>query len=160
LDIISDITKIPVKKSSFDAIMCTKVFEHIINPELAVKEFSRIIKKNGYLLITAPFCSLTHFAPYHFSTGFNKYYYQEVLSKNGFKILEISQNGNYFTYLIQELNRTKSVAKKYSSSFPNIIEMICIKVIIKMLKRISKNEVANSGDLLCFGYNILAKKVK
>ena len=52
-----------------DAIMCTEVLEHIPDPIGAIKEFSRLVKPGGYLLITAPFASLTHFAPYHFASG-------------------------------------------------------------------------------------------
>lgn len=47
IDIVSDITEIPVEDASFDAVICTEVFEHLVNPELAVKEFSRILKSGG-----------------------------------------------------------------------------------------------------------------
>lgn len=86
LDIVSDITNIPVGDSSFDVVMCTEVFEHLKNPILALKEFYRILKKGGTLIITAPFNSLTHFAPYHFYSGFNKYFYQENLAEQHFLI--------------------------------------------------------------------------
>ena len=74
LDIVSDITRIPVDDASFDAILCTEVFEHIPDAISAVREFARILKPGGTLLITAPFNSLTHFAPYHFC-GYNRYWY-------------------------------------------------------------------------------------
>jgi ubiquinone/menaquinone biosynthesis C-methylase UbiE len=66
LDIISDISHIPEPDASFDIILCTEVFEHLPNPIAAIQEFSRLLKKDGQLIITAPFCSLTHFSPYHF----------------------------------------------------------------------------------------------
>ena len=75
LDIVSDIARIPEPDASFDAIMCTEVFEHIPHPAQAMAEFARLLRPGGWLLITAPFCSLTHFAPYHFYTGFSKYFY-------------------------------------------------------------------------------------
>lgn len=34
LDIISDIASIPREDESFDAEMCTEVFEHIVNPRM------------------------------------------------------------------------------------------------------------------------------
>ena len=76
LDIVSDITNIPRADGSFDAILCTEVFEHIPDPIAALKEFSRLLRPGGVLIITAPFCSMTHFAPFHFATGFNKYFYE------------------------------------------------------------------------------------
>ena len=44
LDIISDITNIPVSNASFDAVMCIEVLEHIPEPIFAIKEFHRILR--------------------------------------------------------------------------------------------------------------------
>ena len=41
LDIVSDVTRIPRPDASFDAVLCTEVIEHIVNPLEAIKEFSR-----------------------------------------------------------------------------------------------------------------------
>lgn len=157
LDIISDITSIPVEKESFDAIMCTEVLEHIVNPIEAIEEFSRILKKDGYLIITAPFCSLTHFAPHHFYSGFNKFFYEKELVKNGFNIIEIIPNGNYFEYLAQEINRLPYMAKKYSKITLNKSEVTKISHLKVLLQNLSDND-SNSFELLCFGYHILATK--
>ena len=159
LDIISDISSIPEKENSFDAIMCTEVFEHIINPREALREFSRLLKKDGFLIITAPFCSLTHFAPYHFYTGFNIFFYNEELKSNGFKIIEMIPNGSYFEYLAQEIRRIPSVAQKYSgkSSFDRG-EMFYINKCLQILDKVSKTD-KGSSELLCHGYHVLAQKI-
>lgn len=159
LDIISDISSIPRQNNSFDAIMCIEVLEHLPYPSEAFIEFSRLLKINGRLIITAPFCSLTHFAPYHFSTGFNKYFYEEVLRANGFKILEIIPNGNYYEYLAQEIRRLPNIINKYSNSKINIFEKIFIKLILIILNKYNTKD-NGSSELLCFGYQILAQKVK
>ena len=44
IDIVSDITDIPEKDESFDAILCTAVVEHIVSPEAAIHEFSRLCR--------------------------------------------------------------------------------------------------------------------
>ena len=89
LAIVSNITTIPEPDQSFDAIMCTEVFEHLPNPLEALEEFSRLLRKGGQLLTTAPFCGLTHFAPYHFYGGFTQYFYKYHLSKYGFEIVDL-----------------------------------------------------------------------
>ncbi|MGA2913324.1 MAG: class I SAM-dependent methyltransferase [Methanoregula sp.] len=66
LDIVSENTSIPELDASFDAIMCIEVFEHLPEPILAIKEFSRLLKPDGHLILTAPFCCLTHMAAYYF----------------------------------------------------------------------------------------------
>lgn len=157
LDIVSDICSIPEPDASFDAIMCIEVFEHLPNPVAAIKEFKRLLRSGGYLVITAPFCSLTHFAPYHFSTGFNRYFYQKNLEDNGFEIHEIKTNGNYFEYMAQELRRIPEMGRKYSSSKLNLFEKIANRIALGMLARLSKKDT-KSDELLCFGYHVLASK--
>jgi len=158
LDIISDITSIPELDASFDAIMCTEVFEHLPEPIRAIQEFSRLLKPDGILIITAPFCSLTHFAPYHFYSGFNRYFYEKHLKEKGFEILEITENGNYFEYLAQEIRRIRSVSKQCAEDRPSLMETYAIHLMLKMLERFSKKD-AGSNNLLNFGFHILAKKV-
>jgi len=58
LDIVSDITSISVDDESFDCILCTEVLEHVPDAVAAIREFSRILKPGGILIITAPFCTL------------------------------------------------------------------------------------------------------
>lgn len=157
LDIISDIVAIPEPDCSFDAIMCIEVFEHLPNPIDAVKEFSRLLKPEGHLIITAPFCSLTHFSPYHFSSGFNKYWYDHHLVKNGFKIIELQANGNYFMYLAQEVNRIQDVIDKYTDFNLNPLESIIFRLAKKILMLLSDSD-RGSDELLCFGYHIHCQK--
>ena len=160
LNIISDIITIPVPDRSFDAVLCTEVFEHLPEPLLALKEFSRIIKEGGYLIITSPFCSLTHFSPYHFYSGFNRYFYKTHLPKFGFKIIEIKTNGNFFEYLAQEIRRIQEVKKMYVRSFKrNILETTAYKITLHFLDRWTKKD-NGSDELLCFGYHVFARKIK
>jgi ubiquinone/menaquinone biosynthesis C-methylase UbiE len=158
LDIICDIAAIPEPDASFDAIMCIEVFEHLPNPILAIKEFARLLKGGGQLIITAPFCSLTHFAPYHYSTGFNSYFYEKHLNENGFEIIELTTNGNFFEYLAQELQRVPWVAEQYCKDRMNTLEKFSTRILLRMLERFSKKD-SGSKELLCFGYHVLARKL-
>ncbi|MDQ3047279.1 MAG: methyltransferase domain-containing protein [Bacteroidota bacterium] len=157
LDIVSDITSIPEPAGSFDAIMCTEVFEHIPDPISAIREFSRLLKPGGLLLITAPFCSMTHFAPYHFYSGFNRYFYEKHLSDQGFMIKELSPNGNYFDYVKQEISRISGIADVYNKQKPNLIERRALAIIHKMLTKFSKKS-NTSSELLNFGFHVFAQK--
>ncbi|MEO5646617.1 MAG: class I SAM-dependent methyltransferase [Candidatus Paceibacterota bacterium] len=168
LDIVSDIIDIPVENASFDSILCVEVFEHIPQPALAVKEFSRILKPGGALIVTAPFCSLTHFAPFYFANGYSKYWYEKVLTENGFEIEEMDFNGNYFTYMAQELRRLPFMVNNYHKKdvsfikkIGRVISMFFLKLFIAplflLLYIFSKNDVS-SNQILCFGIHVVAKK--
>jgi len=46
--------KLPFPDKYFDGIVATEVFEHVDNRQLFIMELSRVIKKDGHLIITAP----------------------------------------------------------------------------------------------------------
>lgn len=158
LDIVSDITEIPEPDDSFDAIMCVEVLEHLPKPDLAIKEFSRLLHKGGALIITAPFCSLTHFAPYHFHTGFNKYFYETLLKEYGFEIVKIETNGNYFEYLAQEVRRVPYCAQTYANTALTAEGTNILSNMLILLEELNKLN-NNSEEFLCFGYHVVAKKI-
>lgn len=157
LDIISDITQIPEPDASFDAILCTEVLEHVPDPLSALRELSRLLKPGGYMILTAPFCSMTHFAPFHYSTGFSRYFYEYHLPKLGMRILKAEANGNYHTYLNQELSRLPFLDGR--TVRPGRMVLFAIQIVQRWLKR-TEVQAATTSSLLCFGWHILAEKAK
>jgi ubiquinone/menaquinone biosynthesis C-methylase UbiE len=156
LDIVSDITAIPVPDAQFDAVMCTEVFEHVPDPVAALNELNRVLKKDGYLLITVPFASLTHFAPYHFSSGLSRFWFEHHLQRLGYEILELEHNGNYFEFIAQETRRVKRVAKDYGASY-SFLDKIFTHLQLFSLQKLSKQS-KKSEQLLCFNIFVFAKK--
>lgn len=156
IDIVSDITDMPIPSASFDVVLCTEVLEHVPNPVKAVNEMDRVLRPGGYMILTAPFCSLTHFAPYHYVSGYNRYFYENLLSSN-YEIVRMESNGNWFEYIIQELHRTPFVVSKYTSQSINIFEKINIFIMMNILRSYSKKQ-KKSEELLCFGYMCVLKK--
>lgn len=118
-----------------------------------------MLKPCGHLIITAPFCSLTHFAPHHYYTGFSRDFYQAHLASNGFDMKELAENGNYFEYIAQELRRVKSISKLYTNSRPNLIEYLAVNICLFMLNRFSHND-SGSSEILHFGCHVHAVKSK
>jgi len=157
IDIVGDITDIPEADQFFDVILCSEVLEHLPNPVKALEEFHRLLKQGGKLILTAPFCSLTHFAPYHYSSGYNKYFYEFHLENLGFKLYEVSSNGNFFEFVAQEVHRIPLMADKYSSKNISRLERYAINKVLKMLERFSNNNTT-SDEVLCFGYHVVAVK--
>jgi SAM-dependent methyltransferase len=159
VDIVSDIAEIPEPDESYDAVMCIEVLEHIPQPEKAIQEFSRLLKKNGTLILTVPVCSLTHYAPYYFYNGFSKYFFTKYLPLHGYSIKELSHNGNFFEYLAQELRRISYMAKRYSkiNFVDKSILSLCLFILLRLLNRFSTYD-RGSNEMLSFGLHILATK--
>ena len=148
-DIVCDITAIPRPDGAFDAVMSTEVLEHVPDPVAALRELARLVRPGGYLILTAPFCSLTHMAPYHFSTGFSRYFYREHLPRMGFEILDLEENGNFFEFMAQETRRLRSVSKRYAGGALRDDEMAAIDTVLTALRRLSAAD-CGSAELLHF----------
>ena len=159
LDIVSDITSIPIENDYFDAVMCIEVFEHLPNPIEALLELNRVLKPGGKLILTAPFASLTHYSPYHYATGFNKYFYEHHLKNIDHESIRIEANGNYFEFLAQEVRRINTVSQKYSGKKTNLLVKLGINIVLYFLNNSSLND-KGSDEILNFGYNVVSTKSK
>jgi len=105
MDYICDITDIPVPDKSFDVIICTEVLEHVPEPIKVVEEFSRILRSNGRLFITAPLGCGLHQKPYVYYGGYTPFWYEKFLPMYGFENLKITPNRGFFGYYSQESRR-------------------------------------------------------
>lgn len=159
IDIISDITKIPVKSASFEAVLCVEVLEHLPYPLAALKELTRVLKKGGLLILSAPFTSLTHYSPYYFYSGFSLNFYQTILPEYGFKIEESDAYGNYFDYLSLELARVPLVCWRLNKLLG--LAVFCLyplAIPLYFLLRLLAIILPQSQELLCFGHCLKARK--
>ncbi len=61
-DIVADITifNSHIPNQFFDALMCTEVLEHVVDPFAAIRELNRIVKVGGYILVTTPLNARIH----------------------------------------------------------------------------------------------------
>lgn len=102
LDLVADLTKIPVKGESFDAVLCTQVLEHLKEPEKVLKELYRVLKIGGILYLSAPQGWGVHQAPYDYYR-YTCYGLKYLLEKAGFKKIYIKPCCGYYSYLADRL---------------------------------------------------------
>lgn len=154
IDIVGDITAIPAPDESFDAILCSEVLEHVPEPTHALNEFARLLKPGGKLILTAPFASLVHMAPYHYCSGFSRYWYEYHLALCGFEITELTANGDWFAYTEQELTRLGAMERQRGNwSWPLAYAFSLVGVLYFKLR--SNNQ---AKDLACFGWHCVGVK--
>jgi ubiquinone/menaquinone biosynthesis C-methylase UbiE len=156
-DIISDITAIPVPDEAYDVVILTEVLEHLPRPVEALSELFRVLKSGGQIIITAPFCSLTHFAPHHYTTGFSRYWYEYHLPKIGFNQVTISANSGWIDYVAQEIWRIPWIGGRYSVSPLGWLALLTALPALGLL-RIMKIFDKGSEELMTFGFHVVAEK--
>ena len=157
IDIVSDICSIPEQDHSFDVVLCTEVFEHLPDPVRALEELVRLLRPGGILITTAPFWSLTHQAPFHFATGFNRYFYEHHYDRLGLEIIDMVPNGNFFECLAQEVRRVPSMAQRFTRSKPTSLDLIGMQIVMRMVKNMSHDD-KGSDEMLHFDYQVCARK--
>lgn len=155
IDLVSDITEIPAPGASFDAILCSEVLEHVPEPTHALDEFGRLLKPGGRLILTAPFASNVHMAPYHFCSGFSRYWYEHHLSQRGFEILELVPNGDWYALLRQEITRLGGLERSRGNWAWPLAYAYAVLGLLYFKVRVAKP----ASDLACFGWQCLAVKV-
>jgi ubiquinone/menaquinone biosynthesis C-methylase UbiE len=161
IDYVSDIKNIPVPDASFDVIICTEVFEHIPEPIPVVKEFARILKPGGKLILTAPLQSGIHQEPYHFYGGYTPFWYQHFLGENKFENIKIEENGRFNRFYSQEsirfLRMNHPLKNLVTFLFTPVWILLAPLVIITTLLA-PLLDTFDSEKRFTIGYHVLANK--
>ncbi len=138
IDVVCDITNIPLKDASQDYILCTEVLEHIPNVFDAIRELRRLLAPGGTMYITVPGTSLLHFSPYHFITGFKSNFFHPVFEGDGFTIDRVEKTGSiysvtalYFWHICKILSVKMLPSKQKLLFYPLVL--FCSPIILVLL---------------------------
>jgi SAM-dependent methyltransferase len=161
IDIVCDLYDIPEDRQ-FDTVLCTEVLEHVVDPVRALEKLSRLVRPGGRVIVTAPFTSMTHFAPYHYCTGFSRFFYETHLGRLGFDVETLAANGGFFDQLDQELGRARKVRRQYSG-WPldpvSMVLMFLARLNARLLAALDGPRGARrSAELHSFGWHVVGRR--
>jgi len=92
VDVLCAANNIPLESDFYDTIFSTQTIEHVEDHQGLVNEAFRLLKKDGYFILSGPMYWYLHEQPYDFFR-FTKYGFREVLEKAGFILIDIKANG-------------------------------------------------------------------
>lgn len=100
IDFYYDGKNLPFENDSFDAVLCSEVFEHVFNLDEVLKELNRVLKPGGIILITCPFVWKEHELPNDFAR-YTHYALRSILTKGGFAEILSVKSGSFLDVLVQ-----------------------------------------------------------
>lgn len=161
VDVICPATALQFNNDNFDAVFTTQVIEHVDDPAKMLSEANRVMKMNGHIILSAPFCWELHEEPYDFYR-YSKYGLRAMFEKAGFQVISIKANGGKWAAIMQmNLNMI------YSSFNKNTFARRLLKFLFIQLRMTSLcNRFALWMDkkfhdeLLTLNYVAVATKIK
>jgi len=157
IDIISDITAIPVADGHFDNVVCSEVLEHVPDPVAALQELARITKLGGRILLTVPFMMPSHQTPFYFTSGLSRYWYEHHLRKFRCEIVELSPNGDFYSLLAQEVRRFPYLYYSLNNRRLGWLPMLLSAAMLIAIRSAQKRSTS-SVEIANHGYFVLALK--
>ncbi|OGW83515.1 MAG: hypothetical protein A2987_03850 [Omnitrophica bacterium RIFCSPLOWO2_01_FULL_45_10] len=106
-DVLGSAQEIPFPDAYFDCVLCTEVLEHLPEPEKAVNEIKRVMKKGGILYLTVPQEWGLHYEPNDY-LRFTRYGIKYLLEKNGFRVEAVERIGGIFSLVGDRLVDVKT----------------------------------------------------
>lgn len=104
----SDAEDLPFKDASFDTVLCSEVLEHLENDKKALIEVSRILKRNGRVIISVPVPPAPFKDKYHLREGYTLREISRMLASVSIKVL----SHEYCMFMISRL-----IMKQFRLSF-------------------------------------------
>jgi ubiquinone/menaquinone biosynthesis C-methylase UbiE len=107
--LVGNALSIPLPDDFCDVIVCFETLEHVYEHEIVLKEFKRVLKNEGILIISSP-----NKKYYSDKSGYINKYHKNELYENEFKRLT-KKNFTYTTYYTQNTVLGSLISSEHSS---------------------------------------------
>lgn len=142
---------------TFDNTVAFQVMEHHPEPEIMLKEMTRVTKNGGLIMITIPFLGGLHEEPHDYQR-YTVYKLQRICGKTNLDVLDIIPQGSLFsTVALLIMEHLNSFASKSSLHYGFSIFIYPIFLIMSYFALMMDNIVKT--DKIVFNYLIVAKKL-
>lgn len=102
LDLKADAARLPLAGGSYEAVLCSEVLEHVVDPRPVLAEIYRVLQPGGTALITVPFMFRQHADPADYGR-YTEWFWAENLQRMGFSEYTIEKQGLFGSLLADML---------------------------------------------------------
>jgi SAM-dependent methyltransferase len=166
-DVVCDATDMIFEDNEADAIVAFEVMEHIEDTNKFLSESARVIKSNGYLILSVPFMYGVH--DLHDFHRWTSEGLESEISKHGFTILLVKNKGGTFLSIITLLStyihaliipkesdwRSKGILRKLYFGFSTIL---MLPFTIASWLAFFLDEIIDRNSINPSSYILIAKK--
>ena len=99
-DVFGDAGALPFATGCADAVLCTEVIEHVPDPAALLSEFSRVLNRDGAVLLTSPFTWQIHDEPHDY-WRFTEYGLRLLFERAGFRVMALRSTNGFIGALLQ-----------------------------------------------------------
>lgn len=138
VDLLADITKLPVRANTFDIVICSEVLEHIADTADAFMEITRITKPGGYIILTTPFGYPLHEEPFDF-VRLTPYNISLQAKRNSLEVIKLKTTGNEIEVIATILDYI--LIKMYPLPQPLFYKII--KILSRVIVNIGAQQLSN-----------------
>ncbi|TBR15801.1 class I SAM-dependent methyltransferase [bacterium] len=154
-DYLASADSIPADPETFDTVIMCETIEHLENPDKALGEALRVMKRNGVLIITVPFLFPFHPDP----VDYQRWTAQKInseLSRIGFGSISIKPMGGMFS-VIFDLVHVFTVRNPKQRSFLNRA-LINLKKPVARIFMLFEKMFPWTVEFMTTGYFVIAYK--
>jgi SAM-dependent methyltransferase len=91
---------VPMPDSSLDSVLCTEVLEHVPDPLAVWREFNRLLRPGGKVLLATPMYWPGHEEPYDFYR-YPEFGLRRLVQESGFELVRIIPRGGVWAFFGQ-----------------------------------------------------------
>jgi SAM-dependent methyltransferase len=102
-DLFYDGTHLPFGDCSFDTVLSIQVLEHTPQPRRLIREMARVLRKDGVLILAAPFSFRLHEEPHDFFR-YSPHGLRELCREAGLAVDHVEQVGSLWSLVGHKLN--------------------------------------------------------
>lgn len=139
-DFNCDILEIP-ETAVADVVLCTEVLEHVPDPVRAFQRMASLVRPSGALIVTVPFISLMHQAPFWFQSGLSPYWFVHWAERNELELRELEVQGDYIDLMAQEVGRLLTFRPRVKG-----MNRVASKAVLAM-RGITSRDVLQAGGI-------------
>jgi SAM-dependent methyltransferase len=104
--------RVPLPDGSLDSILCTEMLEHVPDPASVWREFHRLLRPGGKVLLATPMYWPGHEEPYDFYR-YTEFGLRNLAQTTGFAVVKIVPRGGKWAFLGQVLQHVFPVCLRF-----------------------------------------------